>query len=125
MRVAPSAPNFLGIAEGFFVLFSLAHPCNIVIQVGAGAVVASEFLIETATEVADIALGADEEDGHLEGAATDGEEADDVTLLFGHGLVGLVFGILLLKGSEEFGILTINLVAEGLPLLSCWVGVLR
>ena len=85
----------------------------------------SEFLIETATEVADIALGADEEDGHLEGAATDSEEANDVTLLFSHGLVGLVFGILLLKGSEEFGILTINLVAEGLPLLGCWVGVLR
>ena len=61
----------------------------------------------------------------MEGTATDGDEANDVTLLFGHGLVGLVFGILLLKGSEEFGILTINLVAEGLPLLGCWVGVLR
>ena len=103
----------------------LAHPGDVFVEVGAGAVVPSEFLIESAAQVADVALGADEEDGHLQRAALDDYEADDVALLFGHGLVGLVFGILLLKGSEEFGILTINLVAEGLPLFSCWVGVLR
>lgn len=86
---------------------------------------AGELLIEAATEVADVALGADKEDGHLEGTATNGEEADDVTLLFGHGLVGLVFGILLLECGEEPWVLTINLVAERLPFLGCRVGVLR
>ena len=85
----------------------------------------SEFLIETATEVADIALGADEEDGHLEGAATDSEEADDVTLLFGHGLVGLVFGILLLQGSKELGMLAVCLIAECLPVFCRGMAVLR
>ena len=119
-----------------FRSFLLAQPRDVIVEVGAGAVVAGELLIEAATQVADVALGADEEDGHLEGTATDGEEADDVALLFGHGfpgiarrpvafLVGLVLGILLLEGVEELGMLTVDLVEEGLPFLGCRVGVLR
>ena len=53
-------------------------------------------MVETAAQVADVALRADEEDGHLQGTATDDDEADDVALLFGQRLVGLVLTILLL-----------------------------
>ena len=49
----------------FFVLFLLAHLCNILVEVCSRAVFASEFMIEAATEVADVALRADEEDRHL------------------------------------------------------------
>ena len=62
------------------MLSLLAHPGDVFVEVGAGAVVTSEFLIEAATQVADVTLGADHEDGHLQGAALDDYEADDVEL---------------------------------------------
>jgi hypothetical protein len=107
-----------------FMSSLLAHPGDVFVEVGAGAIVPSEFLIESAAQVADVALGADEENGHLQRAALDDYEADDVAFLFGHGLVGQVLSVLLLEGGEELGMLTVNLAAEGLPLLGRRVGIL-
>ena len=81
-------------------------------------------MVKAAAQVADVALGADEQDGHLERTALDDYEADDVALLFGHGLVGLVLSVLLLEGGEELWMLTVNLAAESLPLLGRRVGIL-
>ena len=54
----------------------LAYPQNKPIEVAAASILASEFGIKAATQVADIALCAYEEDGHLEGAAADGKPND-------------------------------------------------
>ena len=54
----------------------------IFIQIGAAAVFSRQLVVEAA-QVADVTLGAYEEDGHLEGAALDDDEADDVAFLFG------------------------------------------
>ena len=75
----------------------LTHFRYISIQVRAAAIFSCQFVVEAAAKVADVAFGTYKEDGHLEGAALDDEEADDMALLFGHGLVGLVHGILLLE----------------------------
>ena len=102
----------------------LKHFRYIFIQIGAAAVSSRQLVVEAAAKVADVWLGGDEEDGHLEGAALDDDEADDVALLLGHCLVGLVPGILLQEGGEELRMLAVDLGAEGLPLLGRRVGIL-
>ena len=47
-----------------------------------------------------------------------------MALLVGQRLVGLVFGILLLQGSKELGMLAVYLIAECLPVLCRWMAVL-
>ena len=71
-------------------------PHNVHVEIATAAVFSCQFVVESTTYVADVGLGGDEEGGHLERAATDDDEADDVALLLGQRLVGLVLGILLL-----------------------------
>jgi len=73
-------------------------------------------MVKSAAQVADVGLGGDEEDGHLEGAATDDDETDDVAFLFGQRLVGLVLGILLLEYIEKLRMLVGYCVAERLSM---------
>jgi hypothetical protein len=94
----------------------LTYPQNKPIEVAAASILASEFGIKAATQVADIALCAYEEDGHLERAALDDDEADDVAFLFGQRLVGLVLGILLLEYIEKLRMLVGYCVAERLSM---------
>ena len=82
------------------IFSSLQHIRNISIQVCATAVFSCQLMVKTAAQVADVALGADEENGDLQGTALDDYQADDVTLLLCQRLVGLVHGILLLEGSK-------------------------
>ena len=89
---------------------------DMLVKVGAAAVSSRQLVVEAAAQVADVWLGGNEEDGHLERAATDDDEADDVALLLGQRLVGLVPGILLLQGGEELRMLAGYCVAERLSM---------
>jgi hypothetical protein len=60
--------------------FLLTQFRNISVKVGAATVLARQLGIEAAAQVADVALGADHEDRHLQRAALDDNEADDVEL---------------------------------------------
>ncbi len=103
----------------------LAQGCDVLVEIGAAAVFSRQFVVEATAQVADVGLGGDEEDGHLERAALDDDETDDMVFLLGQRLVGLVLGVLLLQRGEKLGVLTINLVAECLPVLGRGVSVLR
>ena len=86
------------------------------VKVGAAAVFSRQLMVKSAAQVADVGLGGDEEDGHLERAALDEDEADDVAFLFGQRLVGLVLGILLLEYIENLRMLVGYCVAERLSM---------
>ena len=73
-------------------------------------------MVKATAYVADVGLGGDEEDGHLKRTATDDDEADDVALLLGQRLVGLVLGILLLECIEKLRMLVGYCVAERLSM---------
>ena len=96
----------------------------ILVQICAGAVFSCQFAVKSAAQVADVALGADEENRHLKGTTTNDKQTDDVALLFSHGLVGLVHSILLLEGCEELRMELIYLILKGLPFFCPWMCVL-
>ena len=89
---------------------------DMLVKVGAAAVFSRQLMVKSAAQVADVRLGGDEEDGHLERAALDDDEADDVAFLFGQRLVGLVLGILLLEYIEKLRMLVGYCVAERLSM---------
>ena len=70
------------------MLFLSTQTIYQLVQICSAAILACDALVEAATEVADVALGADQEDGHLQGRTLDDEEREDALLLFGEGVLG-------------------------------------
>lgn len=89
------------------------------------AILSCDFFVEPAAEIADVALAADEQYGHLQWAALDGDKAYDAPFLLGHCLSGLLFRILTGEGRIEVRVLLLDCVLQRLPLGNCGVGILR
>ena len=107
--VATPRPPSERIAGGFLS----AEAIHQFVQICAAAILAGQFAVEAATEVADAATGIDHEDGHLRGGTFGHDEADDACLGFREGIV-------LLQGWEKLGILLLRQSLELLPFL--WGG---
>ncbi len=91
----------------------MKYMCNKLVQIHSATVFPRQFPEKAATQVADVAFGADQKDRHLQRTALDDYQADDVTLLLGQYLAGLVLGILLQEGSKQLRVQTVDFFAKG------------
>ena len=82
-------------------------------------------MVKPASEVADVALAADHQNGHLQGCAADGNEADRTLLLPRQGLAGKLQAIVADECGEKVGIKGGRLGVERLPFSGGGMGFLR